>query len=172
VSYRLELVPLTFTQAAEWNAEHHRHHPDATGHKFSIGVATVPDGGLVGCAIVGRPVARHFDDGRTLEANRVCTDGYPNANSMLYGRRGAGCVRARIHAGRDVHGGERERLKPPGGGLEDRRRATGARELARVQREAPVDAVTARPRRCTADAVGGLVSETYIHTAARRCKPR
>ena len=81
----LELVPLTFAQAAEWNADHHRHHPDVTGHKFSVGVATVPDGQLVGVAIVGRPVARHFDDGRTLEANRVCTDGHPNANSMLYG---------------------------------------------------------------------------------------
>lgn len=81
----LELVPVTFAMAAEWNAEHHRHHPGATGHKFSIGVATVPDGELVGVAICGRPVARHFDDGRTLEANRVCTDGHPNANSMLYG---------------------------------------------------------------------------------------
>lgn len=81
----LELVPVTWTQAAEWSAERHRHHPDSVGHKFSIGVATIPDGHLVGVAIVGRPVARHFDDGRTLEACRVCTDGHPNANSMLYG---------------------------------------------------------------------------------------
>lgn len=82
---KLELVPLTFAQAAEFSAEHHRHHPDITGHKFSLGVATVPEGELVGVAIVGRPVARHFDDGRTVEANRVCTDGTGNANSMLYG---------------------------------------------------------------------------------------
>lgn len=81
----LELVPITFAAAAEYVADHHRHHPDATGHKFSIGVATIPDGELVGVAIVGRPVARHFDDGRTLEVNRVCTAGHPNANSMLYG---------------------------------------------------------------------------------------
>jgi hypothetical protein len=35
--------------------------------------------------MVGRPVARHYDDGRTLEVNRTCTDGTPNANSALYG---------------------------------------------------------------------------------------
>lgn len=85
MSASLEIVPLTFTQAAEWNADHHRHHPDITGHKFSMGVATIPEGVLVGVAINGRPVAREFDDGRTIESNRVCTDGYPNANSMLYG---------------------------------------------------------------------------------------
>lgn len=39
---------------------------------------------LVGVAIVGRPVARSFDDGRTLEVTRVATDGTPNASSMLY----------------------------------------------------------------------------------------
>jgi hypothetical protein len=30
-------------------------------------------------------VARHYDDGLTLEVNRTCTDGTRNANSMLYG---------------------------------------------------------------------------------------
>lgn len=35
--------------------------------------------------MIGRPVARHFDDGWTLEVNRTCTDGTPNVNSMLYG---------------------------------------------------------------------------------------
>lgn len=35
--------------------------------------------------MVGRPVARHYDDGLTLEVNRTCTDGTRNANSMLYG---------------------------------------------------------------------------------------
>jgi hypothetical protein len=30
-------------------------------------------------------VARHYDDGKTLEVNRTCTDGTRNANSMLYG---------------------------------------------------------------------------------------
>lgn len=35
--------------------------------------------------MVGRPVARHLDDGFTAEVNRTCTDGCPNANSALYG---------------------------------------------------------------------------------------
>lgn len=38
-----------------------------------------------GVAMVGRPVARYFDDGLTLEVNRCCTDGTKNACSMLYG---------------------------------------------------------------------------------------
>lgn len=33
----------------------------------------------------GRPVARHLDDGRTLEVTRCVTDGTPNACSALYG---------------------------------------------------------------------------------------
>jgi hypothetical protein len=32
----------------------------------------------------GRPVSRHLDDGLTVEVNRTCTDGCPNANSALY----------------------------------------------------------------------------------------
>ena len=35
--------------------------------------------------MAGRPVARAFDDGFTLEVNRTCTLGGKNANSMLYG---------------------------------------------------------------------------------------
>jgi hypothetical protein len=40
---------------------------------------------LRGVAIVGRPVARAYQDGLTLEVNRTATDGTKNANSMLYG---------------------------------------------------------------------------------------
>ncbi len=39
----------------------------------------------MGVATAGRPVARHLDDGLTLEVNRTCTDGTRNANSLLYG---------------------------------------------------------------------------------------
>jgi hypothetical protein len=35
-------------------------------------------------AIVGRPVARHLDDGLTLEVTRVATDSTKNACSLLY----------------------------------------------------------------------------------------
>ena len=40
---------------------------------------------MVACAVCGRPVSRYLDDGRTLEINRLCTDGTRNACSMLYG---------------------------------------------------------------------------------------
>jgi hypothetical protein len=79
----LQLVPVTFSEACGFVEMWHRHHSPPVGHKFSVGVA---DGEkLVGVAMVGRPVARHFDDGRTLEVNRTATDGTRNANSMLYG---------------------------------------------------------------------------------------
>jgi|SRR5690606_38717306 len=34
--------------------------------------------------MVGRPVARHLQDGLTLEVNRLCTDGTKNVCSKLY----------------------------------------------------------------------------------------
>ena len=80
----LHLVPVSFTEASQFVAMWHRHHRPPVGHKFSLGVADENDV-LVGVATVGRPVARHFDDGMTLEVNRTATDGTSNANSMLYG---------------------------------------------------------------------------------------
>ncbi len=79
----LEVVPVSFAAACSFVAEHHRHHQPPIGHKFSVGVARGDD--LVAVAIVGRPVARSYDDGWTLEVTRSCTDGTEHANSMLYG---------------------------------------------------------------------------------------
>lgn len=81
---QLTVVPLTMRAAAEFVAEHHRHNKPPRGHKFSIGVCD-SEGVLRGVAMIGRPVARHFDDGLTAEVNRTCTDGTRNANSALYG---------------------------------------------------------------------------------------
>lgn len=78
----LHLVPVSFADACGFVTMWHRHHEPPRGHKFSIGVAQGET--LVGVAMVGRPVARMYDDGRTLEVNRTATDGTPNANSMLY----------------------------------------------------------------------------------------
>lgn len=36
--------------------------------------------------MVGRPIARAWDDGLTLEVNRTVTDGTANVNSFLYGK--------------------------------------------------------------------------------------
>lgn len=79
----LDIVPISFKEAAHFVFLHHRHHPPPIGHKFSIAVAN--DDTIVGVAMIGRPVARMFDDGLTLEVNRTCTDGTKNVNSLLYG---------------------------------------------------------------------------------------
>jgi len=62
----------------------HRHHKPPRGQKFAIGV-TDDTGTLRGVATCGRPISRALDDGLTLEVNRTCVDGCPNANSALYG---------------------------------------------------------------------------------------
>jgi len=79
----LQIVPVSFADAASFVTQHHRHHKPPVSHKFSIGVAR--DDVLVGVAIVGRPIARSFDDGWTLEVTRTATDGSRNTNSALYG---------------------------------------------------------------------------------------
>lgn len=79
----LEVRPITFKAACAFVTKLHRHNKPPVGHKFSI--ALYEHEQLVGVAMCGRPIARHEDDGRTLEVNRTCTDGTPNANSMLYG---------------------------------------------------------------------------------------
>lgn len=80
---KLVLAPITFDDAASFVRQHHRHHTPPAGHKFSI--AAMMGEKLVGVAIVGRPVSRMRDDGRTLEVTRMCTTGHRNACSFLYG---------------------------------------------------------------------------------------
>ena len=79
----LVLVPISLEDANAFVKTHHRHNLPVPGAKFSVACAC--DSKIVGVAICGRPVARPFDDGWTLEANRVATDGTRNANSFLYG---------------------------------------------------------------------------------------
>lgn len=80
----LHLVPVAFADACGFVTLWHRHHQPPVGHRYSVGVADEA-AVLRGVAIVGRPVARSFDDGLTLEVTRLATDGTPNAGSMLYG---------------------------------------------------------------------------------------
>lgn len=87
----LKIVPVSFAEAKAFVALHHRHHKPPVGHKYSIGVADTDQVGedgelgvLVGVVIVGRPVSRYLDDGKTLEVTRLCTIGAHNACSMLY----------------------------------------------------------------------------------------
>lgn len=78
-----KIVPITLREASNFIKQHHRHNKPPRGWKFGCGVMI--NGVLVGVATAGRPIARHFDDGFTLEINRTCTNGAKNANSMLYG---------------------------------------------------------------------------------------
>lgn len=79
----LRIKPISLRQANAFVSEHHRHNTPTNGHKFSI--AVYDDEHLCGVAICGRPIARMLDDGETIEASRVCTDGTRNACSALYG---------------------------------------------------------------------------------------
>jgi len=80
----LRVRPIELRDANAFVAEHHRHHKPVQGHRFSM--QTVDgDGRTVGVAIVGRPVARNAGSPlEVLEVTRLCTDGTPNACSMLY----------------------------------------------------------------------------------------
>lgn len=79
----LGLRPIDFASAAEFAGLHHRHNKPPVGHKFSV--ACYAGDKLVGVCMVGRPIGRYLDDGKTLEVNRYCTDGTKNACTMLYG---------------------------------------------------------------------------------------
>ncbi|MHB8242794.1 MAG: XF1762 family protein [Solirubrobacteraceae bacterium] len=79
---RLSLIPTTLKAANAYIAQHHRHNRPVPG---CISVVGVSDGEqLRGVAVIGRPIARALDDGFTAEVRRCCTDGAPNACSMLY----------------------------------------------------------------------------------------
>jgi hypothetical protein len=78
----LELIPITISDANIYIKEHHRHHQQTQGGKFAIGCTY--NNKIVGVIIVGRPVARHLDNGWTAEVTRLCVDGTKNACSKLY----------------------------------------------------------------------------------------
>ena len=79
----LEIVPVTRAEAVEFNRQHRHNDRPPLGGIFVLGVSSRGD--LCGVAFCGRPVARALQDGSTLEVNRLCTDGTPNACSILYG---------------------------------------------------------------------------------------
>lgn len=80
---RLTVTPITLREANAFVAQHHRHHRPTRG---CICCVAVSEGDVVrGVAIIGRPVSRRLQDGWTAEVLRCCTDGTPNACSMLYG---------------------------------------------------------------------------------------
>ena len=83
----MRTAPLTLADANAYIAEFHRHHKPVQGHRFSI--AAMDETGIVGVAIVGRPVARNCNPYMTAEVTRLCTEGGKNVCSFLY----AACAR-------------------------------------------------------------------------------
>lgn len=83
-----QIAPISLSEANNFVTNHHRHHKAVRGCKFCIALIA-EDSDIVGVAICGRPVSRYLDNGTTLEINRLCTNGYKNACSRLYGA----CVR-------------------------------------------------------------------------------
>ena len=79
----LHLVPISQRTAKDCVTRWHRHNAAPAGGVIRVGAAT-DDGTLVAVGIAGRPVARHYDDGTTLEVTRVSSDCTKNATSMLY----------------------------------------------------------------------------------------
>lgn len=75
---------MEFDEACAYVRKHHRHHEPPHGYKYAVAVARVSDAAIVGVAMVGRPIARLFNDGWTVEILRCATDGTKNACSALY----------------------------------------------------------------------------------------
>lgn len=80
----LFIVPCTLKEANAFVRVHHRHNEPVIGTRLTFAAADEL-GVIRGVVLIGRPVSRHLDDGWTLEINRLCTDGYPNAGSFLCG---------------------------------------------------------------------------------------
>ena len=86
----LELVPISITDAKAVVAKWHRHNNPPLGGLFAVSCRNGGSTDICGVAIVGRPVARKFQDGFTCEVTRLATNGERNACSLLYGA----CCRA------------------------------------------------------------------------------
>jgi hypothetical protein len=131
----LKLVPVSIAEAKRFVAHHHRHHRPPQGALFALGCEQ--DGQLVGVAIVGRPVGRGLQDGRTVEITRVATDGTRNACSFLYGRcrraaRALGYERVVTYTRQDESGSSP--------------RASGFEQVALLPARSWAEASIARPR--------------------------
>ena len=85
---KLIIIPIFQDEAFAFITQNHRHHKKPVGSIFQIAVS---DGeNVLGVTVIGRPTARHLQDGFTVEVTRLCTKGGKNVCSMLY----SGCWRA------------------------------------------------------------------------------
>lgn len=78
---KLALYPCTIRSAQKFVAKHHRHLPRVVGGRFAVAVKSGHS--LVGVGIVGNG-PRVWEGSGRMTIVRVCTDGTPNACSMIY----------------------------------------------------------------------------------------
>lgn len=107
MSGSLAVVPVTHAEANAFVQREHRHHGPTPGAKFCLAVAAGED--IVGVAIVGRPVARHLDDGWTLESEPDLHRWVPQRELDAVWRSMAGSAGAWASTAHHVHTGGRER---------------------------------------------------------------
>lgn len=83
--YSTHWLPLR--EAHAFIAQHHRHHKPAQGGIVALGIFVGDDAEtLIGCGIIGRPVARNHGPA-VCEITRSClADGHEHAASALLGR--------------------------------------------------------------------------------------
>jgi hypothetical protein len=74
---------ITQREANDFVIRHHRHHSKVVGSIFQLGLFV--GGELQATSIVARPVARRIDFRAVCELTRLCSNGYENACSKLYG---------------------------------------------------------------------------------------
>ena len=79
---RLEIGPVTRSDARRFVAKHHSHHKSHIGETLAIGGYV--SGSLVAVCVMARPVAPALDDGRTWEVTRLCVG--PNAPKFAASR--------------------------------------------------------------------------------------
>lgn len=80
----MKIAPCTVKAAIKKVGEWHRHLPDIQGGLFAAQCIDVGTGDCVGVAIAGNP-SRVWQGQAKLVIQRVATEGYENACSMLYG---------------------------------------------------------------------------------------
>lgn len=85
---KLELVPVTLTEAKLLVNGHHAHNETTARQTWKFGTGVAADGELIDVAMVGRASGRGIDQKLDVEITRVCITEkgrYKNAGSMLYG---------------------------------------------------------------------------------------
>lgn len=83
--HALHTVPISLRQAQQFIKVHHRHNRPPRGCKVCVGIQSDLHITLIGVLVIGRPIARAYQDGVTAEVTRTCVIDCKNANSFCYG---------------------------------------------------------------------------------------